>query len=1232
RSAADVERLMQALADARSQVAQRDESLRVIGQRLPRLKRAFAEKLANMPDANSTTIDRPSDTALPLPLAEPVDEPRESELQSALESVQSALHQSEHLELEAQQRIHELERANQEREQQIEALSAQLASTRSTERVIGADYREAELRIALLSERLNEANARHADEVRQFENRIAALTERIGDAGSMEQRFQSDVLRLQTERDELAAVLTEAQRTMVEQRDAVQQLRQDREVGRIELQERDRQVETLQRRAADLEQSLAEATGVQRATKADQRAVELAATHMAQEVESLRERMQSLRNERDALAAASQLLLVERDALEEQNKQDELQAVLGEVTAKASADAAALAAAEERCVSLEASAADALDQLGRALHEKAAAEAQAIAAQRGAQTARARSANLQATVAELHRRLQEQSKAPPVKEGATTADIADYNARIDALQTSVNQAEQGRNELEKALGRTLEEAAVLSTRLKETTEELDDARTNLERSERDRARAVTAVAEVRAELADAVDERNGMRKAADGLKTQILGLQSEVPRDGVEAGLRQQVARLQAERLEARQSSREAELRAQQLSYRVRELQEELRAKPEVSSVAVIAPAAGFIVRHDAQQAEDEVEFLRTVVADRDEQLRAARTEATRLRGALLTAEQDHERATANIAEHVAKWQLLQRQGHEAEAQAEDMRRRLGEHEQAIAEKDEVQARMTDQVERLQRAVIALEGVAEARTTELADARRELQEAEQALAEAKNAAEDTRQSTEALQARLGHLESTVEVVREERDRAQAELARSAEALSEAQSRIAALEDQLAVQARSARDIDALAAEMKASEEQRAALTRRLEQSQADLNAVQAQAKAAEDRASAASRQSAQAQRDVAQGRAELVALRAERDDLDEMLAGIRTSLTDTKSQLAVLGPVSREKGAALEQAEARLRVAHAVADGADAQLSELVTSLEKAQSDLTTADAHIGRLEDEAARLRSESAKLSTRVGQLERSMATTADAQEAADRARSEAESREAQVRQSLEQLRDSNDEATIELKMQRAKHDAVRQALEEARDAVDSLRSERDSLEIERDALLAEVGTLTEGAETQGAALAEVRGQLAFLQGAHEDLARQLHRSELPHAVGEHADEIDDLQDRLAQARIDMQAAKVKAAEQTDRVAAMQAELEETRRSRDELATALDEAAAVQNAQGEKPDGRVVALTGQVAQLRAERESLSNERQRLQTRVSDGESHRVHLERRIADLENQI
>ena len=1276
RSAADVERLMEALADARSQVAERDESLRRIGARLPMLRRAFEAKLAAMGQSGQEPVGplaleaaEDAITQIPVPLDEPLDTAAELEAlrrqnvalqerlealndtelpndtiisgppenallsgppsdspptlpvdtsrlraeladaQASLEIAEQARRTSESQELEAHQRIAELERALHERDRLLASLETNLQNQRSSERALGADYQDAEGRAAQLAQKLDEAQFAHANELRELEWQLTAMAEKLKNAGGNEQELEAEVRRLTLEREEASNGVSELQSELVGQREAASQLKVERDQLRIQLQEREHQIEHLERRVADQAQALAQASGVHRMATADRRAVELAASHMAKEVESLRERVQALRNERDALAATSKMLLDERDAdaasrtgdgqaalarletelaaaqaLAEAHKKalhaeterrktaeasarglpvapialhgaDDLQDVLHEVTMKASSTAQALAAAERRCRELEATAGDSLDQVGRALSAKAEAEARLVEAQRRSQLAQARAATLQAEVATLGQRLnardqelsQAQATARTVRaelSSRTGPEQADRTAQLGQLEEVVAIARKEKRDLEQALGRTLEEAAVLSGQLQATTHDLEKSRIALDRSEGNRERFAAAVETLRAELEGAVADRDAAFGSLEALRAEMQRVERAWTQSAARSNeprvddLRAQIEVLKADRIVARQEAHDADLRARQLAFRLREVQAQLRQSAEPPVVALFAQRSGedvALLKTQIRDLGDEVDFLRAILADRESELRRARAEAAAVRepmpdrtdavadGTPSAADGDPSAAAALSADGMV------RRAQDAEAQVRLLRASVAEHKTALAEQDQVQVRLTDQVERLQRAVISLEGVAESRASELADAREALAAAERAQAEASEP-----RSAQDDHARVQNLESALEVARTERDRAEAELDRRNESLAAAQTNAAMLSDKLAAQARAQADVEHLQDRLRETEQERATFQRRLADVGEASSVHQAAARAAEDRASAYARKLGQVEATAAEARAATLAVRTERDDLEEILGGLRASLAESKGELQRLRTAESERQSAHVTAEERLSAAEAVAKGADAQLTEAMANLDTTRRNLEEAEAHIGRLEDEGASLRREAARLSGRVAQLERENAEAATANTVATRVSAELEARASETDAALVTERQRAHDAQRALQDLQAKHDAVRQALEEARSAVEMLRSERDALETERDALVAEVGAtaplgltgteaseLSEEREALMQTVDALKAELAQARRDRDALARRLEQAE---GATLSADEVAALQARVA------------------------------------------------------------------------------------------------------------
>ncbi len=1407
RSAADVERLMQALADARSEVAKRDESLRAIGERLPRLKRAFEEKLAEARGASTsgpTFVGRPSEVLTDIPLAEAVEpspavkalEAELTRMRSAYDAAERARETAESQELEAHQRIRELQRTIDDRELRLERLAADIDKRLSAEAALSEQHQDAQMRMKHLAHQLDEVHLAHAGQVRRLEERIAELTEALVTQQGATITVEADAS--ESTARAIADIASEADR------EALRQLRIERDELRVRLQEQAQQVELLQGRINAQDAAIARLGEESRTVDPERLALELAATQMAHEVDTLQQRVQTLRSERDALAATSQMLLDERDELaalseaggigttgpesialarletelaaanaradahkkalvsETERRQqvesaleastaeyDQLQRVLHEVASTASSNAQALATAERRCRQLEATAGDALDQVGRALSAKASAEAKVLEVQRRSQAAISRAANLQADVAALGHRLTgrvrelEQARATvrairaelAQKADPDRAERAERAGRVGELEHALATVRQEKSSLEMALGRTLDEAAALGSRLEVIEKEHAEIKVALERSEGNRERLAAAVETLRRELDEALADRDEAEQEAEALKSELERLQGleheqqDRPETTVvdfdEPALRQQLETLKIDRLAARQEAREADLRARQLALRLDEVQAELRAATAASARLSGTPGqdvAGLRLR--VADLTDEAAFLRTLVADRDRELRQLREEAGRETvegpsGPLDVPEPVFEgtegetlvpgSAPGAMASEpagitgaaVAEWRM---RAVEAEAEVLSLRQAITAHRSAVADQDQVQARLTDQVERLQRAVMSLEDVAESRTKELAEARHKLQEAEDALLEQ---AESLMGPDFDLYARLTNLQSSIEVVRAERDRAEAELARRSEALAAEQMKAAAFADRLADRERSTNDTEELLARLRAVEQERVALDRgRLELAD-QLETARAAARAAEDKVTAFGRKTAQAEARVVDARAEVLAIRTERDDLAETLDGLRVALMQAKEEARRLrlerrggsapAPASDDRVEALAreaedyrpalvQAEQRLAVAKALAESADAQLSDTVTELEMTRRHLAQAEAHIGRLEDEMAKTRNESARLAARVAQLERSHAEAQSGQASAQRTTASAQERLQQADEAVVGERRQREAAERALKDLQAKHDTVRQALEEARIAADALRSEKDALEVERDALVAEVGALPSPSNLPAAD--PLKAKLRSLEASHEQLVRRLQGAEAERdgaqaRLDEAADRVaglqkiafenagdahrlaadrgsleqvaDDLRSRLAAAEMEAETAGQQLSSAVRQIDDLRGQLDTARSAKDELATALrqtsgsslspDEVAALEaraassDLKSLQDDARLVAaeteidlVRTQLHHLNHERQRLVEERHRLESRLNAGEEHRRQALHRIAELETQL
>lgn len=365
RVSSDIRRLLGALEEARATAEAREISLREVRQRLPKLRAALQKKLQAGPlDSVSqivspTVLERPElteagpgDTVfVPEPVPTVLEEaPAYLDLQTQIQGLlasdathvqalsaakvlqdemQIALAESEsQLQTirreatpaedheDARRRIAQLEHTLGNYEQQIHGLQEELEAEKEVRYTLGSDHRDVEVRMNHVRAQLEQqVLLRSQAEARLQEREVflaGALSEVDHDRDTLRVRVRElEVSETQyKERMRLTLAASEhAQQSGAQSLAQTDALHRELDVARAEAQRFGRDNGELRNTLRAQEAVLAQAL----AKDVDRRAVEMAAAHLSREVESLRRRVQDLRNDRDTLAATSQMLLEERD-------------------------------------------------------------------------------------------------------------------------------------------------------------------------------------------------------------------------------------------------------------------------------------------------------------------------------------------------------------------------------------------------------------------------------------------------------------------------------------------------------------------------------------------------------------------------------------------------------------------------------------------------------------------------------------------------------------------------------------------------------------------------------------------------------------------------------------------------------------------------------------------------------------------------------------------------------
>lgn len=497
--------------------------------------------------------------------------------------------------------IQRLEQTAGEQEQRIHELERTLEDQARLQHHVGSDYRDAEARISYLKSRLEGAALERAAELMDLTARLGALTQALGQSDEDRELLKERVSALEVDLHEARARADRAEgeverfsrRAKGELESARQQARETdglRDEARRLAQEN----ALLERQLTDQARFIEELREQTASLSAQKTMVELAAAQASQDVDALRRRVQELRNDRDTLAATSELLLDERDEARKVARRSlgvEQEAIeLGR--ARDTLTEALRRAIAERDESLESHAllraelADSKEERGQLLAQLEEAKARAIAAEDRAEQAKQRVQGLDQRLAEVQtaarteadktasngrerEALHEALREAAMESRQVKLEIEGHRARMESLAEAAHAAEQALGEALAQKARAEAELITLSARLSET-----DAQ---------RVRSVAQAAVLKDRLAklavesdrrvaEAEQSKRGLHEAAE-LTTRIAALEEELQaKTREEEALR---AGLEAARAEAQSGS-------VALSKKLAEMEQERRSAGEV--------------------------------------------------------------------------------------------------------------------------------------------------------------------------------------------------------------------------------------------------------------------------------------------------------------------------------------------------------------------------------------------------------------------------------------------------------------------------------------------------------------------------------------------------------------------------------------------------------------------------------------------------------------------------
>lgn len=1154
RADADRERLAGALGRVQRALSKRDATLEEIQRRLPRIRAALHERSA-LPAP--TILEREVDEAEPL-------RARIRSLEAELEEARSAPPSSWYgssIESTRWEEAPSAEPDARERGPNGEAMRQELEQLRT-------EWSDAHRRAQQLEERLVEQSSAHELRLAGERAEREKLVERLG--------------RAERERDALQQALDEQE----DRPETEQQLRQMAESYRWEqarlqraLEEAHAEIQMLSAKNLSLVEASKASEESERSRDGDRLALELTASHLAQEVETLRGRNQALREERDALARTSELLLEERD--QATTSAHEARAAAGDLERRMELQAHSLEQSE--AARRESEAALAKAEEARAA-EAAARSEERERAERAEAELKARLTKLEGELETAAQQLRElDAKAGYEAEVAQAREEAEALVRaleaqvVDALRATAEAQqerqtieerlaviEQSRFDLEQQLASALSEKAraeadAVQARTDRQVRATEGLRSDAElvRLRAELGRRLAQVRQLRAER----DEAIAGRDVAQG-EAARLSLLPPVPSAGPEdadplPGLRLERLRARFDAVQAAlETEREARAMAEQARDRVAAaldrqvearwaLEEEVEALRARSFFAVSAAAEGAPPAPDPELEEG----LRSLQGELEA--------SERQRGAWESLAQQLEAATTAREEELS---VLRR----------DVGQAFDERTQAQQEKVELE-RLRDE----------LEGALKVSREESAQLRSELESAWQRRSEAEEAAESA--------------QSVVDELRNQLSEAEAEASRLEQA---AQARAAEQDDELA-RVRSQAEAEAQAARERADE-----LSARLEAASdersrdlATLEEMRAKAEAADQELSSAVMALEEAQTSLAERNAEVERLQRRVAQLDaELVEAERTAAEEKHSREQIAEQLEQEaqRSRDLESAQGGERLAKTMSD-----LGEAKARLERLGRDVESLRDEEGRLRERAERAESE----------LQRAEGETSRLNEALRKARQD----EAQVQGQL---------STLSQELQEAKA-ARNQAESRARTRAEELEAQIDRIAGEKEELVSALER--EKARAQQLAQEEEQQRRQALELAQRLERLERSRPEDPLSM-DAVKESADLQRQLDEARGELgrRLTELKTARRA---------LESEQDKREQAEQRVAQAERVTPSAPPQGMRRAIELRDQeIGRLRSELEGLSAERDRLRGGIQDSEGEQLRLERRVAQLEASL
>ena len=1014
-----------------------------------------------------------------------------SDTQAKLEAVRAELASVQAQVAERRQQVVTLEQAIHDKEKELRALHRSFENAES----MGDDLER--LRDELEQSRHQLAQQQAAlDDARntgtEREQELVSLREQAAELQQQVEYAEANRGEQEAQRAALQAELDALRQSEAQQQQALltnlQQVEDDRDRIRHELDERQQALSQVQAQLAALEQAQAESAS----TKEEQR------KRFEQEIETLKQELQSAGSDRERV-------------------QGELDALRGDADTARNVLEAKLTEAEQHSARL----AEQLEQQGRRALE---ARHEIESLQAGHEQARE---DQEARLQELQSQLQASVTALAEREASLVAASEQLDAlrkERDDEQAQSQQAQdewhRQRLELEEQVGVLQSQERVLGETVQRLERERDASADDLQ----------ARIGELEAELA--------ARNEALGLAEQSLGDlraradASEQARAEAETALAAREQDWTQTEQTLRTSLEQAQTRADGVGRELQQLRDERDAESQALQARVDALKTDLDARSaesaELERARQELEAqLTSLNAQRDasqSEIEAAKAREQQLASELGQIRQEHEAAEQSLKARIQELESALQARSEATAEDNAERERLqqdlqtlqAQHGAVQVQLDEAQAREAQLHEQLEQARLDREGT-EGGLNERIQA---LESDLSARAEALNARDAERERLEseiqALRVQHGDLQTLRDSEQREWQAARAELESASKAVESEAARVRETLE---------RELAALQSQSKAELERMQRDSARLERDRDDAVAALQKARDEQERRKS-ELQELQAERkkfkeQIAELESWLVRAERKRDDheaaikdREQELSGLRDELDEARRD----ANVARERAAALQQeldadgrqADERSAELREDAAAARAELRNLEQRLEQAERDVLQAQEARGNAVQAYESLKDEAENLQQELNQLQ---SQYRDAVQEAVRERDGFEQRlqgvQEQERRARERLEDTTGEQLIaqeSLQTLEQEHDTLQRELEHTRAELERARADAERLEVvlaqqEGMQSAAEIDSIRELADQE---LRHAASEIAGLKGELEEARHQVRHLE--------------------------------------------------------------------------------------------------------------------------------